>query len=108
MTGLLSLLASGILAALAVWLLGGITLRLIGAVLAIGGLLDTACTGAPVMALATIIGAVAWLAGHWLFALRHHYYRSPLARRVFVDALPAHFDPTRRWGVPNVPPGARR
>lgn len=108
MTGLLSLLASGILAALAVWLLGGITLRLIGAVLAIGGLLDTAWTGAPAMALATILGAAAWLAGHWLFALRHHYYRSPLARRIFVDALPARFDATRRWGVPNVPPGARR
>ena len=108
MTGLLSLLASGVLAALAVWLLGGITLRLIGAVLAIGGLLDTARTGAPAMALAAILGVAAWLVGHWLFALRHHYYRSQLARRIFVDALPAHFDPTRRWGVPNVPPGASR
>lgn len=93
MAGLLSLLASGILAALAVWLLGGITLRLIGAALGIGGLLDTACTGAPAMALATILGAAAWLVGHWLFALRHHHFRSPLARRIFVDALPAHFDP---------------
>ena len=65
----LSLLASGILVALAVWLLGGLVLRVGGAVLAIGGLLSTAVTGSPAMAAATVLGGVGWLAGHWLYAV---------------------------------------
>ncbi len=107
MSPLLSLLATGILIALGLWLFGSIVLRVGGVVLAVGGLLSTATTGSPTMALATILGALAWLAGHWLFALRHHYFCSPLARRVFTDAL-APLNLTRRWGVPNVPPERRR
>jgi hypothetical protein len=103
MTGLLSLTASAVLVALGVWLLGGFVLRVGGAALAIGGLVITASTGSPGMAAAAIVGAVAWLAGHWLFAIRQHYFRSPLARRIVLRALPATFDPTRGWGVPNVP-----
>jgi hypothetical protein len=107
MTALLSLLATGIIAVLGLWLLGGLLLRIGGGALAVGGLLGTATTGSPGMAVATILGCLAWLAGHWLFAFRHHYFRSPLARRVFLDALPSPFDPTRRWGVPNIPPSSR-
>lgn len=103
MTALLSLLASGILVALAVWLLGGLVLRVAGGVLGTGGLLGTAMTGSPGMAGAAILGGMAWLGGHWLFAMRHHYFCSPLARRVFTDAL-GRLNPTRGWGVPNVPP----
>jgi hypothetical protein len=44
-------------------------------------------TGSPSAALVTVIGAAGWLGGHWLFAVRHHYFRSPPARRVFVEAL---------------------
>ena len=108
MTGVVSLAASGVLVALGVWLLGGFVLRTGGAFLAVGGLFATATTGSLTMAAATITGAVAWIAGHWLFAVRHHYFRSPIARRVFLDRLPAVIDPTRRWGVPNIPPGCRR
>jgi len=104
---MLSLLATGILIALGLWLFGSIVLRAGGVVLAVGGLMSTAMTGSPVMAAASILGALAWLAGHWLFALRHHYFSSPLARRVFNDAL-APLNPMRRWGVPNVPPERRR
>lgn len=108
MTALLSLLARAILVALAVWLLGGLMLRIAVAMLAIGGLLRTASTGSPTMAGAAILGAaIAWLAGHWLYALRHHHVRSPLARHIFLQALPSRLDPTRRWGVPNLPSGAR-
>lgn len=32
---------------------------------------------------------------------------SPLARRVFLEALPRQLDPTRRWGIANVPPEGR-
>jgi hypothetical protein len=107
MTGLLSILASVLLAALAAWLLTGVVLRLGGALLAIGGLLLTATTGSPSAALLAVVGALAWLGGHWLFAARHHYFSSPLARRIFLEVLPRSFDPTRRWGIPNVPPERR-
>jgi len=108
MTGVLSLAASAIIVAVGVWLFGGWVLRACGGLLAVGGLGSTALTGSPGMAIAAILGGVAWLAGQWLFGLRHHYYRSPLARRVFLQWLPVRFDPTRGWGVPNVPPGCRR
>jgi hypothetical protein len=108
MSGLLSLAATAILAALATWVIGGWVLRTAGAFLALGGLLCTAVTGSLAMAVATLLGAAAWLAGHWLYAVRHHYFRTPLARRVFMDALPSQLDPTRGWGVANVPGGGRR
>lgn len=108
MSSVVSLAATGVLIALGVWLLGGFVLRICGAVLALGGLATAALTGSPGMAVAAIFGSLAWLAGQWLFGLRHHCYRSPLARRVFLEWLPARFDPTRRWGVPNIPPACRR
>lgn len=108
MSALLSLTASAVLLALGVWLLGGFVLRIGGATLALGGLVVTAATGSPGTAVAATLGALAWLAGHWLYAVRHHHFRSPLARRIFLEALPAPLDPTRRWGVPNIPPGDRR
>jgi hypothetical protein len=107
MTGLLSLLATGVLVALGVWFLGGVVLRVGGILLVAVGLLSTAATGSPSAALATVLGGLAWLAGQWLFGLRHHYFRSPLARRVFLEALPSRLDPTRRWGVPTIHSGAR-
>jgi hypothetical protein len=107
MTGLLSLLATGTLVALGIWLLGGIVLRVGGVLLVAGGLLSTAATGSVAAALATLIGGLAWLVGHWLFAARHHFFILPLARRIFLEVLPRSLDPTRRWGIPNVPPERR-
>jgi hypothetical protein len=101
MTGLLSLGATAILAALAAWVVGGWVLRSAGAFLALGGLVCTATTGSPTTALAAVLGTIAWLAGHWLYAARHHCFRTPLARRVFLKALPSRVDPTRGWGRPN-------
>jgi hypothetical protein len=103
MTGLLSLLATCVLVALGCWLLGGIVLRVGGVLLVAGGLLSTAITGSPAAALLAVTGSLAWLAGQWLFAVRHHFFGSPLARRVFHEALPRQLDPTRAWGIPNVP-----
>jgi hypothetical protein len=107
MTGLLSLLATGVLVALGVWLLGGVVLRVGGVLLVAVGLLSTAATGSPSAALLTLLGAVAWLCGQWHYGARHHCFRSPLARRVFYEALPRQLDPTRGWGIPNVPPERR-
>jgi hypothetical protein len=103
MTGLLSLLATGVLIVLGFWLLGGVVLRVGGVLLVAGGLLSTAATGSPSAALATVLGGLAWLCGQWHHAARHHCISSPLARRVFLEALPRQLDPTRRWGLPNVP-----
>jgi hypothetical protein len=108
MNAALSLTATGILVALALWLLGGVLLRVGGMLFAVGGLLFTATSGSPAMAAASILGGLAWLGGHWLYAVRHHYFRSPLARRIVLRALPATFDPTRGWGVPNISQGSRR
>src|ERR1700683_1918834 len=107
MTGLLSLLATGVLVALGFWLLGGVVLRVGGVLMVAVGLLSTATSGSPTAALLTVLGAVAWLGGQWLFGLRHHYFGSPLARRVFHETLPRQLDPTRGWGIPNVPPERR-
>ena len=103
MSWLLSSLATGVLVALGFWLLGGVVLRVGGALLVWGGLLSTAASGSPSAALLTVLGALAWLAGQWAYAARFHFFRSPLARRVFLQALPRRLDPTRRWGIPNVP-----
>lgn len=100
---LLSFLAWGVLIALGLWLLGGVVLRLSGVLLVAAGLLSTAMTGSPSMALLTMLGALAWLAGQWAHAARHHYFASPLARRIFLQLLPRRLDPTRQWGIPNVP-----
>jgi hypothetical protein len=109
MSPLLSILATGVLIALGLWLLGSTVLRVGGVALAVGGLLSTAITGSPAMAVASILGALGWLAGHWLFAVsHHHYFYSPLARRVFHEALPRQLDPTRgAGGYPHVPPEHR-
>jgi hypothetical protein len=88
MSGALSLLAAAALIALAAWTLAGLVLRIGGAVLAVGGLLVTALTGSPWALLTATIGSLAWFAGHWLFAVRHHFFASPLAHRIVVQVLP--------------------
>jgi len=107
MTTVLSITAIGVLVALGVWMLGGLLLRITGLLLCAAGLLNTAVAGSPWTALLAVFGAVVWLAGHWLFALRHHYYASPLARRVFLQFLPSRLDPTKGWGFPTVPSDQR-
>ena len=107
MHALFSFLAWAVLVGLACWPFGGVALRIGGAILAAVGLLNTAVTGSPSAALLTVLGGLAWLGGQWLFGLRHHYFSSPLARRVFHEALPRQLDPTRGWGIPNVPPERR-
>lgn len=107
MSGLLSLLATGVLVALGFWLLGGAVLRVGGVLLVATGLLFAAVSGSPVAVLAIVLGGLAWLAGQLHHGVRHHCFSSPLARRVFHEALPSQLDPTRRWGIPNMPPEGR-
>ena len=59
-----------------------------------------ACLVHPLGLLLVVLGTPAWAVGHWHYALRHHAYKSPLARRVYLQVLPARLDPTRYWAAP--------
>jgi hypothetical protein len=82
------------LALIGAWTLGGLLLRLGGLTTMLIGLTHPAG-----LALAAV-GSLAWLAGHWLYGLRHHAYKSPLARRIYLQLLPTRLDPTRHWTFP--------
>lgn len=59
------------------------------------GLLSTAAL------LVTVIGTVAGLGGHWLFAYKHHVFRSAIARRIFQQKLlgPRRTRPTHQTTI---------
>lgn len=82
---------------LAFWLLGGIVARLGGLLVLIAGIVDLAFAPNASACLLIAMGALAWLAGHWHFALRHQAYKSPLARHVFCRWAPRWADPTSHW-----------
>jgi len=107
MSALVRIAAWTVMIGIGIWLFGGVVLRAGGAASLTVGLLLAADTGSASAALIAVLGTLGWLAGHWLFAVRNHYYRSPLARRVFLVAMPRRLDPTRGWGLPNVPPERR-
>jgi hypothetical protein len=83
------------------WFLGGVLLRAAGCLIHLLGALALVLGNGAVAGLVSLaVGALLWLAAHWLFALRHHVYASPLAQRIFVQLLPRALDPTRKWSVP--------
>jgi hypothetical protein len=108
MSAVVRIVAWASIIGIGIWLVGGPALRVGGAVSLTVGLVLAAETGSIAAGLIAPLGGLAWLAGHWLFAARNHYYRSPLARRIFLVAMPRRLDPTRGWGLPNVPPEYRR
>lgn len=88
-----------LLVAAVAWMFGsaiargaGLTLVFAGLMVMISGLLSGLVFGT--------VGVVLWLLGHWLFAYKHHVWRSPLARRVYSTRLLGRIDPTRGWAVP--------
>jgi apolipoprotein N-acyltransferase len=99
-----------ILAIVGFWLFGGVVLRVAGIVFVFAGLFSLVTLANPAALLMVVIGLAMWLAGHWHFALRHHEYKSPLARRIFLQVLPPRYDPTRHWGTQVVsrPPDPER
>jgi hypothetical protein len=104
MTAVVSLLAILLLGLVLAWLIGSFVLRAGGLLLILAGLVALATgSDAGAGAVALLVGVVAWLGGHWIYAYRHHEYRGPLARRIFLQMLPERADPTRRWGIPVVP-----
>lgn len=91
----MTLLVLAISILIAGWVAGSLLLRT-GGLLAIAAGLAIAPSHPAGLALA-IAGALTWLTGHWLYAVRHHRYRSPLARRLYLQALPPRLDATRNW-----------
>lgn len=96
----LSIIGIAILVLGGFWLFGGIFLRVVGVIFVIVGVVNLLTLGNPIALFMIVLGFVMWLAGHWHFALRHHEYKSPLARRIFLQVLPPRYDPTRHWGAP--------
>jgi len=99
----LTLIGIAIVVAVGLWLLGGVFLRPAGIFFAAIGVVSLIGLGDPNALLLVAIGLGAWLAGHWHYAVRNHAYKSPLARRIFLQVLPPRFDPTRDWGIPVIP-----
>lgn len=99
-----TLLVLVVVGALVAWKLGSIVLRALGLLLFALGLAGLALPGSGVVGeiLLCLAGAAIWLAGHWLFAFRHHVYRSALAQRVFLSMLPSRLDPTRNWAIRSI------
>ena len=95
---------------LAFWPLGGFVARVGGLLLVLAGTANLALNPQVGAVLLIAIGAAMWLVGHWHYALRHHAYKSPLARYVFCRWSPEWLDPTRNWAVATtseaVDPGA--
>lgn len=107
MPDVIAALAVAALIALVAWFAGSLALRVAGFVLAVVGLLGTATTS-PVGLLVAAIGALLWLAGHWLYGVRHHTLAGPLAERLFWQTPLRRIDPTRGYGVPTAPVRQRR
>src|SRR5215204_5919990 len=90
----------GIFAVGGFWLFGGVFLRVVGAFFVFVGGVSLIAFGNFVALFMIVVGFAMWLAGHWHFAFRHHAYKSPLARRIFLQVLPPRYDPTRDWSEP--------
>ncbi|MGY1969007.1 hypothetical protein ACW9HH_32635 [Nocardia gipuzkoensis] len=82
-----------------VWVFGdtvarwtGLLLLVAGAGYMVGGLVRGAMMAA--------VGLLLWLAGHWVFAYKHHVWKSALAQRMFTSPRLRRLDPTRGWVVP--------
>jgi hypothetical protein len=96
---------------LAFWLLGGFVGRVGGLLLVFAGVVNLALDPRVGAVLLIGLGAAIWLFGHWHYALRHHGYKSPLARYVFCRWAPPWLDPARNWALPVVdtePTGGER
>jgi hypothetical protein len=76
------------------WMLGGIALRLGGALAFWAGLVGLLATGAADALLLALVGGLAWLLGQGHHLLRRGYVRSPLARAILgtLSGLVGHGD----------------
>lgn len=99
-------LAAAFVAAVAAWLFGSLIARAIGAFYVLLGLAGMVVYGTHhqlgpgATCFAAFLGGFAlWLAGHWMYAYKHHGWRSRIAQRLFNQTPLRRIDPTRRWGL---------
>lgn len=91
--------ATVLLGLMALWLFGGLALRIGGLLTVLAGAFGAAQGGEPSGLLLVFAGGLLWLAGHWHYALRHQAYKSAFARHFFCRWAPAWLDPTRDWAL---------
>ena len=87
-----------IIACVGFWMVGGVLLRAAGLVVAALAALNLALVGNAAAILLFVVGLALWLVGHWHYALRHHEYKSPLARRFFYQGASSAARPDARLG----------
>ncbi|MBS1887572.1 MAG: hypothetical protein JSU06_10325 [Actinobacteria bacterium] len=92
---ILEALAVLALAAVGVYALGGLLLRMAGLLTILAGLGATALGGGATGLLVAALGIPLWLLGRWVYGARHGAYRSPLAG-LLLGLAPARLDPVRR------------
>lgn len=99
MNGLLGTFGLLVAIAVGVWLVGSFALRIGGLLLFLLGLylLTEGKAGALLI---VVLGGIAWLGGHWLFAFKYHVFKSAIAQRIFQQTPLWRMDPTRGWAVP--------
>ena len=88
----LSGLGTGLVVAATIWLLGGIFARWTGLLLVAlgaGYLIGAQARGLAMLA----VGVTLWLAGHWLFAVKHRAWKSIVAERIFHIGILARLAP---------------
>jgi hypothetical protein len=81
------------------WTLGGVLLRVGGALVLWAGLLGLALTGDANGLLMVLMGGLAWLVGQAHYLLRHGDAKSPLADSIFNAAagFRRRGRPSREW-----------
>jgi hypothetical protein len=94
MSTIIALTIAGLLVG---WVAAGLLLRVGGLLVALVSLMLVPAH--PIALLGCMLGSAGWLVGHGLYAVRHHHYRSPLARRIYLQLLPERLDPTRHWAI---------
>ncbi|MEV4423063.1 hypothetical protein AB0L40_24255 [Patulibacter sp. NPDC049589] len=104
---LLTVVGIVVLATIGFWIAGGLVLRVGGVALVVAGVVLLLAYGDLTGLAATLAGLGLWVIGQWHYGLRHHEFASPLARRLFLQLLPARLDPTRGWAVPVTFAGSR-
>ncbi|MGW4719913.1 hypothetical protein [Nocardia sp. NPDC004260] len=98
-SSILGAVGIAIVVVMGIWVFGDTIARWTGLLLVVAGagyMVGGLARGAAMAA----VGLLLWLAGHWLFAYKHHVWRSGLPQRLFVIRRLRRLDPTRGWVVP--------
>ncbi|MFL0278111.1 hypothetical protein [Mycobacterium sp. SMC-19] len=98
-------LSVAIVVAIIAWWFGSAVARFAGILLmgfGVSGMfwsgLSNYLDAAAISVVTLLIGVMLWLAGHWMYAYKHHAWRGPFVQRLFNQTPLRRLDPTRGWG----------